>query len=193
MCRGVANARRERPACDRASPLDRRWTAAVDRAMMPMAPSAVQRSSEVLGAGRGGLPLSVLHRSCRRGFMVRIVVAFVVVAVTLPLIAWFSGGEQSVRNLAMVAGFTLPATAVGIPVFLWFRRRGWLRWWQSTAGGVGIGLLSALPFALRDPGFLAFAVPAFANIGAAHGLLFWLLAVWDPRRARRDRRYPSSA
>lgn len=125
--------------------------------------------------------------------MVRIVVAFVVVAVTLPLIAWFSGGEQSVRNLAMVAGFTLPATAVGIPVFLWFRRRGWLRWWQAVAGGVGIGLLSALPFAVRDPGFLAFAVPAFANIGAVHGLLFWLLAVWDPRRAGGDRRYPSSA
>jgi len=125
--------------------------------------------------------------------MVRIIAAFVVVAVTLPLIAWFSGGDQSARNFAMVTGFTLPATAVGIPVFLWFRRRRWLRWWQSVAGGVGIGLLSALPFAFRDPGFLAFALPVFANIGAVHGLLFWLLAVWDPRRAGRDRRYASSA
>jgi hypothetical protein len=125
--------------------------------------------------------------------MLRTGVAFVVVTVTLPLVAWVCGGDEPLRNLAIVASFTASASAVGVPVYVWFRRRGWLSWWQAVLAGGVIGLACALPFAFRDPRFLVFAVPVFVNIGAIHGWLFWAIALWRPRLDDGAGRYESSA
>jgi hypothetical protein len=70
----------------------------------------------------------------------------------------------------------------GIPMFILFRQRGWLHWWQVTVGGT----LCALPFvvfyvATASPGHLKhYALSNSALLigcGALIGLVFWGIAI----------------
>jgi hypothetical protein len=111
----------------------------------------------------------------------RTIVAAVVTALLLPLAAGLGVGGARWRDFAVVAAFTIPATLAGILACRRLRCSGSLTWWTAGAAGAVIGFACALPFGFRDPALLAFTVPVFANIGAIHGLVYWVLAAWQPR------------
>jgi hypothetical protein len=80
-------------------------------------------------------------------------------------------------------GLSYPtALLVGLPLFLGFRRQGWLAWWQMML----CGLLASLPLLLlyRLHGapphlqdFDWFNALVLEGWGAFTGLVFWLLAI----------------
>ena len=103
--------------------------------------------------------------------MFRIIAGFLVVALAYPGYAWIRGDLVSAFWVVWV---TIPATLIGIALFALFRTRHWFEWWHFALGGALLGGLAAMPFFL---GGAVFLLPAFAAIGAAHGLLFWLVAI----------------
>jgi hypothetical protein len=103
--------------------------------------------------------------------MFRTIAGFLVVALAYPAYAWINGDLVSAFWVLWV---TIPATLIGIALFALFRARRWFAWWQFALGGALLGVLGAIPFLPRGAVFL---LPAFAAIGAAHGLLFWLVAI----------------
>jgi hypothetical protein len=112
--------------------------------------------------------------------MIRVISAFFLVALSLPLLAFVSGGINPAQNMLIIGSFTVPATIIGAPIFQVLRRRGQLTALNCTLSGAVLGFVCAAPFALTDAPLLVFVVPAFSAIGALHGLLFWLLAVsWN--------------
>jgi hypothetical protein len=77
-----------------------------------------------------------------------------------------------------VAAFTYATTLfAGIPAYRLLRSRNWLKWWHLTLGGAALGLLPTLVmgFPLSLQGVLLLG-PDHVLIGAASGLVFWLLA-----------------
>jgi hypothetical protein len=117
--------------------------------------------------------------------MFRVISAFVLVALSLPLIAFFGGGVDPVQSMLIIGTFTIPATAIGVPIFQTLRRRGQLTALNCMLSSTALGFACATPFALTHARLLAFVVPFFSAIGALHGLVFWLLAVWRNRNLTR--------
>lgn len=71
-----------------------------------------------------------------------------------------------------------PAAVVfGIPLFLLFRRRRWLHWWQVPLGGVALGLMAAPVLYVL---FGSTLVPIFVLMltGLIGGATFWALALY---------------
>ena len=80
--------------------------------------------------------------------MPRLIAAFLIAplipAALAALAVPFAGFDGSflgpVATIAVLYGY--PAIAViGIPAFLYFRHKGWLRWWQILLAGATIGTL----------------------------------------------------
>ncbi len=113
--------------------------------------------------------------------MFRVISAFVLVAFGLPLVAFFGGGVDPVQSMLIIGIFTVPATTIGWPIFQALRRCGQLTALNCALSSAALGFVCAAPFALTHARLLAFVVPAFSAIGALHGLVFWLLAVWRNR------------
>lgn len=111
--------------------------------------------------------------------MIRIAFAFMVIALLYPAYAFLIGGKFAIGGLVTVASFTVLATLIfGFPLFLLFRKRGWLFCPHIVFASAGIGFVCAFPFALAGVNLYMQTSFAFALIGAIHGLLFWLLGVW---------------
>jgi hypothetical protein len=111
--------------------------------------------------------------------MIRVIVAFIVVALAYPLSVLVIGGEGGLSGALLVASFTVPATLViGVPLFLLFRHRAWFKWWHFLAGGFVVGLACSLPFLVQGWEATALFAPYFIVFGLLHGVAFWLLAVW---------------
>lgn len=109
----------------------------------------------------------------------RVAAAFVVLALLYPAGALLVHGEVGTAGALTVGGIPFVAiVAVGVPAFALFRRRGWLAWWHFAAGGALLGLVCTLPFAVAGRALVAGLAPAFAVLGAANGLLFWVLGIW---------------
>lgn len=115
--------------------------------------------------------------------VVALLVAPVIVVLALDVIAtvWLgpAGGRDTGFVLIM---FVLPVAYLsnflfGLPLYLLWKRRGWLSWWHSMAGG----FLCAIPFA----GILLYGNPTSNSVqflvgicfavGALVGLVFWAL------------------
>jgi hypothetical protein len=69
----------------------------------------------------------------------------------------------------------ISAVALGLPGFLIFKKLGWVRWWSMTAYGACVGLIALVIF-LSDKIERIESVMAFSTLGAAAGLVFWM--VW---------------
>ena len=111
--------------------------------------------------------------------MGRVVATFAAFAVVYPLLALVMRREFGVAGAMTLAGVTFAATIVfGVPAFVLLCRRGWLGWWQFACGGAAVGIACVLPFAVGGSALVGALVPSFLVLGAAHGALFWLLAVW---------------
>ena len=68
---------------------------------------------------------------------------------------------------AIVFGYPI-VTVVGIPGYLYFRRRGWLKLWQIVLGGAAAGVL--VPVAL--------AIPDLVHVALTKGETFELRSVF---------------
>jgi hypothetical protein len=116
----------------------------------------------------------------------RIVAGFLIAPILLPVVtvvvtlqADFSVGQfKAGFALACILAVFTYATAliVGVPVFAWYRRRGWFEPWQFAVGGGLLGLLPMPVIALFGPVPL-FLGPVLSVIGLLSALLFWFLAV----------------
>jgi hypothetical protein len=67
----------------------------------------------------------------------------------------------------------IAAALFGLPFFLYFRRMGWMRWWSTTATGIGlevlIGFILVYP-ALQQPIYTWFV---WGAIGGVAAFVFW--------------------
>jgi hypothetical protein len=109
----------------------------------------------------------------------RVAAAFALLALAHALFAFAMRGHFGTAGSLTVGAVGVGAVlVVGIPAFLFVRRRGWLTWWQLGAGGALLGLGCTLPFAVAGAVVAGAIAPAFAALGMLHGLAFWLLAVW---------------
>ena len=88
------------------------------------------------------------------------------------------------ENLAFLAVFGMGAAylaysvafILGLPIFIFFRIKGWLRPWQIAGGGLLVGALIAL-----IPGTgISFGL-MFCAVGLTTGAAFWLIAIFRNR------------
>lgn len=107
----------------------------------------------------------------------------------------------SILALSLLYGYPL-AALFGVPLYLLFRRKNWLRYWQVSVVGTVIGsvvplilvglvvaynasqagLVGALQVGFREMGSL---VPFGAAVGALCASAFWLLALAPvPKQAK---------
>lgn len=80
--------------------------------------------------------------------------------------------------------FALPsALFLGLPLHLYFVRRGRLRWWHYPLGGVTVALVASVLAALLDPWRGTFGMVLFSPLyGSALGICVWWVLVWPLRR-----------
>jgi ABC-type tungstate transport system substrate-binding protein len=124
--------------------------------------------------------------------MGRVAATFSAIALAYPLFAVVMRAELGTAGALALGGVTIAATVLlGVPVFILLCRRGWLHWWQFACGGAAIGTVCLLPFAVGGAALVGALFPMFLVLGAAHGALFWALAVW--RNAALDERCPRRA
>ena len=60
---------------------------------------------------------------------------------------------------------------LALPLFLWFRRLGWVQWWHAASAGALFGIVAA---SVAMPYVLA----ATVGTGLLASLVFWCLAVF---------------
>ena len=101
------------------------------------------------------------------------------IALLYPVAALIGGGKLAIGGFIAVASITLPVTfIIGMPVYLFLKRRNWLSWKILAMGGGLIGIFSSLPLLVfAGPDYIQIIIICYC-IGAGHGLIFWLLAIW---------------
>lgn len=112
--------------------------------------------------------------------MPRLYVALILVALAYPFGVLALAREFAEGGAIIIGTFTVGASLlIGLPLALWFIRRGWLKLWQAALAGAVSGLMCTLPFLLGDGLASAsqFLIP-FGSVGACHGIAFWLLAIF---------------
>ena len=134
----------------------------------------------------------------------RVVAAFLLApilpAVVAELVGWASGDicDAGMHLFAAIL-FGYPVVAVlGIPGYLYFRRRGWLKLWQIVSGGAAAGVL--VPVVLAIPDLVRVALTQgetselwsvfgnrpyefiFIPLGAVTALSFWCVALAPIKR-----------
>lgn len=73
-----------------------------------------------------------------------------------------------------------PAALVGVPLFLFFRKRGWLNGWQVILGGGLAGVLFGLILGALDAFHFGWAI-ILGAFGAFAGAAFWFIGLWSPK------------
>jgi hypothetical protein len=128
--------------------------------------------------------------------MLRLLLAFATapiapLVIVAPVTFAYYGSFDAAGPFAFISIFYgYPAMLLlGMPLFLFHRKKHWLGWWQITIGGALVGafvpvvLLSGLAF--RDPAGLSLEVVASilglgglgAGLGALSGLSFWFVGI----------------
>lgn len=116
--------------------------------------------------------------------MLRVILALAVVASAYPLVILLGGGQYAVGGAIMVAIVTVGVSLLfGVPLALWFVKRGWLKLWQSLLVGVAIGVVAGLAFNTSVEFSAAFLIVLkFVALGGMHTGMFWVLAFWKNQR-----------
>jgi hypothetical protein len=96
------------------------------------------------------------------------------------IVAIISGGALALAFLIIMYLFEL---TFAVPLFLLFKKLGWLSWWHSTFAGLATAAIfvafywySANPYHIEIYG-LSNAI-SYLAIGTGSGLLFWLIALF---------------
>jgi hypothetical protein len=81
--------------------------------------------------------------------------------------------------LTLGAMFAFPACIIfGVPLFLVFRKLGWLSWWQVPIGAGFAGILAAFALHMLDATtYLSGSIELFGGLGALAGVVFWYLGL----------------
>lgn len=112
----------------------------------------------------------------------RVLIGFIGCALLVPIICYFLGVFGAFVGLLAIATIFLTALVV-FPIFSIFYANKWFKLWQAILAGGFIAIFIWLLLALDGEKFRDFAwFFLFAPIGMAHGLLFWLIAIWDNTR-----------
>jgi hypothetical protein len=124
--------------------------------------------------------------------MWRVILGFLCCAAALPLFFLWKQGSLNFFLSGVMAAACLVG---GVPLFYYFSRNKAPSFREITSVAGALGLLCALPFALMIGPFAVFFAIPFVPIGMAHGVLFWLIAVyrngnlpirWRPGAAHAD-------
>ncbi len=116
--------------------------------------------------------------------MRRVYCGFLACALGLPLLVALGGSIDTALMIAIVTGGV--SLFAGVPLFLLFRTRRWLAFWQCLLGGALAGQILAVPFVgfafryvLTLDGLVNLLplLGLLAIYGGMHGALFWLVAV----------------
>ncbi len=101
------------------------------------------------------------------------------VALSLGL-STFGSCSGSIRAYLVLGPiFALPAALLfGVPLYLLFRRLGWLSWWQVPLGAGLSGILAALALHLLDSTiYLPATLGLFGGLGILSGIAFWFFGL----------------
>jgi len=111
--------------------------------------------------------------------MLRVLFAIVVVASAYPALILLHGGELAEFGAVMVGTVTGGMSILaGVPLAIWFVKRGWFKLWQSLLAGATIGLVVGLAFN-NSAGFAMLVyVLKFIALGSLHTVACWVLAFW---------------
>jgi hypothetical protein len=104
--------------------------------------------------------------------MHRIYLGFAASSLTLPVLLLPLGGVGFALNVAAVS--VLGNVLLGIPLFYFFREKGWLHWWQILIAAGIAGAACSLPLSVIGLGAIW---PYLAIAGCLSGMLFWFVAV----------------
>lgn len=118
--------------------------------------------------------------SAPKGFeMQRIIAAFVFCTIGVPvLVSALDNWNVSIAFPALLVT-AFGTLFLGLPMYRYYRHRGWLRLHQFVLGGGSLGLVISL-LVLFDGGRATIQAGAiFVPMGAIHGLVFWIVGVWN--------------
>ena len=106
----------------------------------------------------------------------RVALAFAVAPLTAPAIGTLQTLDFRTFMFMSIASYPF-SLLLGVPAYLVFHRLGWLQIWAVVlAGAVLGGAVELLSFGIPNyPGALK-TVLTFCGLGAATGLVFWLVA-----------------
>jgi hypothetical protein len=110
--------------------------------------------------------------------MWRVTLAFLLCMLAYPLFLLTTQSSRASIFAFIAAVVTGLASLVGLAIFAWFRRRGWLRLWQFAVGGALIGASVSVVFAVIQWSTFVHALGVCTALGAGHAVLFWLVAVF---------------
>jgi hypothetical protein len=110
--------------------------------------------------------------------MWRVVLGFLVCGLAYPLVVLTQGGGHVQEAATLIAAIALLALLlIGLPIVILCFFKRWFRLWQFVLAGAFTALLVGTPFLRSTPPFWLF----LAVVGSAHGLLFWLVAIYRNR------------
>lgn len=106
-------------------------------------------------------------------------IAFFVTAGIYPFITFVTGGYNRAGTTLIAASITFSITVLmGVPLFIYFRYKGWLGWWRMALGGFGIGIFCSLIALPAGFDVFLFTCGVFGFVGILHALMFWVIGVW---------------
>lgn len=127
--------------------------------------------------------------------MPRLFAALLFVAFGFPLGVLVLADKYALEGAAIVGAFTVGASLlIGLPLALWFVRRGWLRLWQAATAGAAAGAIVA-SIVVSDPlGRSPLEIYlTLSGFGSLHGVAFWLLAFFKNGALTRRKQDSSSS
>ncbi len=114
----------------------------------------------------------------------RVVLGFVVAPAVVPIVTTALSRPSEIAFLSLPLFVSYGCSLLfGIPGFLFFRRLGWLTWWQVTLGGIAcvtplllLYVVLSSPLNIQLYGLHNGSV--LAGCSAVTALAFWVTAIW---------------
>ena len=96
------------------------------------------------------------------------------------------GGDNYLFGYALMVAYLI-TLVLGVPALVAFHLLKLSRWWQYCLGGAAIGVVGIvlITFNPHDPRIYNEATQLIASalLGAVSALVFWVVAVYQPRQA----------
>jgi hypothetical protein len=128
--------------------------------------------------------------------MDRVFLAVVLTPIVVTIVAASLGARGELAALVLLFAYAGTA-AIGLPVFLLFRRLRWLSFWQAPLGGLLAGTIASLYYALPlDEHSRAHGLQNGLGIilwSTFAALIFWLIAVPGNRALTRRSSGPAGS
>lgn len=110
--------------------------------------------------------------------MLRVVLGFLCCTFIYPLYRMLGLGTL---DWSLVAYLGAVCVLLGVPFLIYVNPEQRPTFWETVSAGGCIGIICALPLVLATGPFVVVFVAYFLPMGMAHGVVFWLVAVWRNR------------